>query len=134
MSAASLYAALLAILYAVLSVRTLRLRRRLRIAIGDNGDERMLRAMRAHANFAEYAPLTLLLIYLVEIAPASAVLVHALGLALLLGRALHAWGVGRSPEDFRFRVTGMALTLASLLTAALYLLLAHASAALAGLA
>ena len=134
MTAVSLYAALLAILYAVLSVRTLRLRRRLRIAIGDSGDERMLRAMRAHANFAEYVPLALLLIYLVEIAPASAVLVHALGLALLLGRVLHAWGVSRSPEDFRFRVAGMALTLASLLVASLYLLLAHASGALAALA
>ena len=68
MPAVSLYAALLAILYAGLSVRTLRLRRQLRIAIGDKGDERMLRAMRAHANFAEYVPLALLLIYLVEIA------------------------------------------------------------------
>ena len=130
----SLYAALLAILYAGLSVRTLRLRRRLRIAIGDRGDERMLRAMRAHANFAEYVPLALLLIYLVEIAPAHALLVHVLGLALLIGRALHAWGVSRSPEDFRYRVAGMALTLGSLLMAALYLLLAQASAALAFLA
>ena len=49
MTAVSLYAALLAILYAVLSVRTLRLRRRLRIAIGDSGDERMLLA---HASAA----------------------------------------------------------------------------------
>lgn len=131
MATVSLYAALLAILYAALSVRTLRLRRRLRIAIGDSGDERMLRAMRAHANFAEYVPLTLLLIYLVESAPAHAMLVHALGLALLLGRALHAWGLSRSPEDFRFRVAGMSFTLASLLVASLYLLLAHASVALA---
>ena len=134
MPAVSLYAALLAILYAGLSVRTLRLRRRLRIAIGDSGDERMQRAMRAHANFAEYVPLTLLLIYLVEIAPAHAMLIHALGLALLLGRALHAWGISRSPEDFRFRVAGMALTLGPLLVASLYLLLGHASVALAPVA
>ena len=87
-----------------------------------------LRAMLAHANFAEYVPLALLLIYLVEVAPASAVLVHA------LGRALHAWGVSRSPEDFRFRVAGMSLTLASLLVASLYLLLVHALTALAAVA
>ncbi|MBV0881703.1 hypothetical protein KTQ42_20690 [Noviherbaspirillum sp. L7-7A] len=43
MPVVSLYAALLAMLYAALSVRSLRLRRWLRIAIGDSGDERMLR-------------------------------------------------------------------------------------------
>ncbi|MBV0881702.1 MAPEG family protein [Noviherbaspirillum sp. L7-7A] len=90
--------------------------------------------MRAHANSAKYVPLTLLLIYLIEIAPAHVMLVHALSLALLLGRALHAGGVSRSPEDFRFRVASMSLTLASLLSASLYLLLAHVSAALAPLA
>ena len=61
-------------------------------------------------------------------------LLASLGLALLIGRALHAWGVSRSPEDFRYRVAGMALTLGSLLMAALYLLLAQASAALAFMA
>jgi len=62
-----LYAALLGLLFVVLSVRTLLLRRRLSIAIGDAGSESMLRAMRVHANFAEYVPLSLLLIYLVEV-------------------------------------------------------------------
>lgn len=48
------YAAVLGLLFAALSVRTLLLRRRLRVALGDGGDERLLRAMRVHANFAEY--------------------------------------------------------------------------------
>ena len=56
-----LYAALLAVIFVALSVRTLLLRRRLGIAIGDGDDPRMLRAMRAHANFAEYVPFSLLL-------------------------------------------------------------------------
>jgi uncharacterized membrane protein YecN with MAPEG domain len=43
------YAALLAFLFFALSLRTLRLRRRLKIAIGDSGDESMLRAMRVPA-------------------------------------------------------------------------------------
>ena len=66
-----LYAALLALLFVGLSIRTLRMRRRLGIAIGDAGNESMLRAMRAHSNFAEYVPLSLLLIYLVEVTGAS---------------------------------------------------------------
>ena len=52
-----IYAALLALLFLALSVRTLRLRRRLNISVGDAGNTKMLRAMRAHANFAEYVPL-----------------------------------------------------------------------------
>lgn len=61
-----LYAALLALLFVALSIRTLLMRRRLGIAIGDAGNESMLRAMRVHSNFAEYVPLSLLLIYFVE--------------------------------------------------------------------
>src|SRR5205085_3507967 len=81
-----LYAALLAVIFVALSVRTLLLRRRLGIAIGDGDDARMLRAMRAHANFAEYVPLSLLLFFFAEVAGASALLLHALGASLLAGR------------------------------------------------
>jgi hypothetical protein len=52
-----LYAALLAFLFVGLSMRTLRMRRRMRITVGDAGNPGMLRARRAHANFAEYVPL-----------------------------------------------------------------------------
>ena len=58
----SIYAALLGIVFVALSIPTLRLRRRLKIAIGDGKNPLMLRAIRTHANFAEYAPLGLLLI------------------------------------------------------------------------
>jgi hypothetical protein len=46
------YAALLGMLFFVLSVGTLRLRRKLQIAIGDAGNQQLLRAMRIHSNFA----------------------------------------------------------------------------------
>ena len=62
-----IYAALLALLFLALSVRTLRLRRSLKISVGHAGNTQMLRAMRAHANFAEYVPLGLLLLTLVEL-------------------------------------------------------------------
>ncbi len=120
----ALYAALLALLFFALSVRTFRLRRRLRIAVGDGGNPEMLRAMRVHANFAEYVPLALLLVWLAESAGAAAWLVHALGASLLAGRLAHAWGVSRRREDFRFRVFGMTMTFATLLGAAAVLLAA----------
>jgi uncharacterized membrane protein YecN with MAPEG domain len=55
------YAAILALIFIALSVRTLQLRRQLNIAVGDKNDLQMLRSMRVHANFAEYVPLSLLL-------------------------------------------------------------------------
>jgi uncharacterized protein len=125
-----LYAALLALLFVFLSVRTLRLRRRLKIAIGHQDDAQMLRAMRVHANFAEYVPLSLLLIYLVEISGASVWLVHALGLCLLIGRVAHAYGVSQVNENYRYRVVGMVLTLSCLIAASLYLLLKLISASI----
>lgn len=119
-----LYAALLALMFVTLSVRTLRLRRALRIGIGDAGNTTMLRAMRVHANFAEYVPIALILIFLVETSSAQPALVHGLGICLLLGRLSHAWGVSQTREKFAFRIAGMALTFATLITSALYLLYA----------
>lgn len=120
------YAALLAIVFVILSVRTIRLRRRLRIALGDAGNPTILRAIRTHSNFAEYVPMTLLLILMLELQGAHPALVHLLGLCLLVGRVLHAFGVSRDKEDYRFRVGGMTLTFGALLGAALCLLLRNA--------
>lgn len=118
----AVYAALLAILFVILSVRTLRLRRRLQIAVGDAGDQTLLRAVRAHANFAEYVPLCLIMIFLCAQQGASAWVIHALCASLLLGRAAHAYGVSQIDEDFRFRVAGMSLTFSVLVIAACILL------------
>jgi uncharacterized membrane protein YecN with MAPEG domain len=123
MTVLPLYAGLLALLFVALSVRTLRLRHGLRIAIGDAGDARMLRAMRVHANFAEYVPLCLVLLYLREVQGASALYLHALGACLVAGRLVHAYGVGQVRENLRYRIVGMTLTLGVLVTAALGLLL-----------
>ncbi len=114
----AVYAALLAGLFLVLSRNVILSRRRRHIAIGDEGDPELLRRMRVQANFAEYAPFALLLMALAEIQGLAPVLVHALGLALLAGRGLHAFGVSRTPENFRFRVAGMRLTFGVLALAA----------------
>jgi uncharacterized membrane protein YecN with MAPEG domain len=123
----SLYASLLGLLFVGLSIRTLRMRHRLRIAVGDGGNEAMLRAMRAHANFAEYVPLSLLLLYFVERGGASAALVHLLGLCLLAGRVLHSIGVSRLNEPYGYRVFGMAMTFACIIGASLRLLWLYVS-------
>ena len=122
-TATAIYAALLALLFVVLSVRVVSRRRSAGVTIGVAGDAELERAVRVHANFAEYAPYALLLMLLIELSGYTLWVVHALGVLLVAGRLVHAYGVSRSPEDYRFRVTGMALTFAVLGAAALLLLL-----------
>ncbi len=122
MPATAIYAALSGLLFFGLSIRTIRMRRRHRVAIGDGDNAELRRAMRVHANFAEYTPLALLLVFFAESGGAPSLLVHGLGIALIAGRLLHAWGVSQPRENFRYRVTGMVLTFSVLITAALEIL------------
>jgi uncharacterized protein len=104
------YAALLALLFVALSIRAIGARRTAKVAIGPLGREALDRRLRAHANFAEYAPFALLLLALAEARGAPGVALHAGAALLVLGRLSHAWGVSRAPENFRFRVAGMGMT------------------------
>jgi len=110
MAIVPVYAALLVFLFVFLSVRALRLRRRFKIFSGDAGNVVLAKALRAHGNFAEYVPITLLMLYFVESKGTQAWIVHALCLLFLVGRAVHAFGVSQEKENFNFRVAGMAST------------------------
>ena len=118
MSVTPIYAGLIAVLFVALSVRVIAARRSARVALGDGGDTALLRRQRVHANCAEYAPLALVLMTLAELQSAPALVLHAIGLMLLIGRTLHAVGMSQEHEPLAFRVTGMALTFAAILSAA----------------
>ena len=126
MTITSLYAALVAFILIALSVRTIGLRRKFQVAIGHGGHSELERAMRVHANFCEYVPIGLLLILLVELGTGSSAWIHVLGLGLLVGRLLHAFGVSHVAEDLRLRVVGMTLTFTVIGVSALAILAAHA--------
>ena len=81
--------------------------------------------MRAHSNFAEYVPLSLLLILFVEASGAKPLFVHALGASVVAGRMSHAFGVSQIKEQYAFRVLGMALTLGPIIVAAVGLLFVY---------
>ncbi len=70
-----------------LSNRVIRLRRRLKVAIGAGGEAAIERAARVQANFSEYVPMALILLLLAEIQGGSPLVLHAIGLALVVGRA-----------------------------------------------
>jgi uncharacterized membrane protein YecN with MAPEG domain len=112
------YAALLGLVFTVLTLQVFRARMRTRVLIGTGQDRMLERAVRAHANFSEFVPLVLLLIGLAEWLGLAGWAVHGLGAALLLGRACHGIGISREPDVQALRGLGAALTMAALVTSA----------------
>jgi uncharacterized membrane protein YecN with MAPEG domain len=108
------YAALLAFLFLLLSMRVIAQRREARVEIGLGESQELLRRARVHANFAEYVPMALVLLALAESLKAPGIILHGLGLALLAGRLVHAYGLSQTPHILRLRVTGMTLTLTTM--------------------
>jgi hypothetical protein len=121
-SVAALYAAILGLLGAVLTVRVILNRVKTGIQAADGGNAALGQAIRAHANFAEQVPLALLLIVLAELAGTPAGIVHALGVALLLARLASAWGLSRSLDATTPRQAGAGLTVLVVAAASLLLL------------
>lgn len=118
----SIYAVLLTLLFLALSLRAMLGRRRARVPFGEGTSEELRRPLRAHANFAEYTPLALILMGLLELQGAGAIVLNVIGLLLLAGRLAHAYGISRIPEHHPARAIGMGLTLLSMVLCCLALL------------
>lgn len=104
-----IYAGILAILFFVLSMRVVALRGH-GASLGDGGDPRLQRRIRAHGNFAEYVPLILVMMAMLELSRFSTYLLHGLGIALVVARLLHGYALSYS-ERFKFgRFWGTAIT------------------------
>lgn len=108
------YAGVLGLLFLVLTVRVVRRRGTVKAALGDGDDTQLRRRIRAHANFAEYVPLILVLMALIELQAAPVWFVHAVGICLLAGRIVHAFSIVREPEVMAGRVAGMVLSMTAL--------------------
>lgn len=122
-----IYAALLGLMLVVLAVRVIGVRRMKRVPLGDGGHPVLLGRIRAHGNFTEYAPMALLLMAFAEALGGPAWLIHALGIALLSGRLLHALAVSPVEQNLSLRVAGMSLTFTVILVAAAAILLLRLS-------
>jgi len=106
-------AGILGILYVFLSVRVTRSRWESKVSVGDGsgpavafGNEaetsKLRIAIRSHANFAEYVPLSLILLAGIEAAGANRTLCLVLAGMLILSRLLHPIGMARkAPNPFR---------------------------------
>jgi len=85
-------AGLLGLLAVALALNVGLMRGRKRINLGDGGDAEMQAAVRAHGNLVEFAPLTLLMIYMASDFYGFR-MVAALSVVLLVARVLHAGGM-----------------------------------------
>jgi uncharacterized membrane protein YecN with MAPEG domain len=86
-------------------------RRRHKIALGDGDNAEFRRALRAHANAAEYIPAGLVgILMLALLEPAAPLwLLHASGVSLTGGRLLHAAGLHTGVLNAG-RIAGIVLT------------------------
>lgn len=111
------YAGLLAIWFVVLSWRVIQKRTSGKINLGDGGNEEMLRRIRGHGNFAEYVPLALLVIAMLEEIGTEKWLVHTLGATLLAARLLHGIAFSFTEKWFLGRFVGTLVTFIVLVVA-----------------
>lgn len=117
----SLFAAAFAVALVLLSVPVTLRRIKVGDLVGDSGDEKLHRRIRAQGNFIEYVPLGVITLGLIEAHGAAAWLVLAISGALALGRLIHAVGMLRSNAPLRG--FGMIFTYLALVVAAARLLL-----------
>ncbi|MET0375240.1 MAG: MAPEG family protein [Rhizorhabdus sp.] len=85
-----------------LALRIVTLRIKAKILIGDGGNALLIARTRAHINFAEYTPIVLILIGLIELARGTQGWLWAAGIIYILGRVLHPFGMDRqTPHPLR---------------------------------
>jgi len=106
----ALYAGLNGLILLVLAIRVARQRGISQVGLGTGGDAALERASRIHGNAVENIPIVLILLGLAEACGSSPVLLHGIGIALTLGRLLHAWGLTQSPGRSFGRAAGIGLT------------------------
>lgn len=82
---------------------------------GDTGDATLTRAIRAHANFAEHAPLALLVLVALAVLGFEPVWLHLYGGLFTAGRIIGAIGMMREKHPNALRFTGNLITGVALL-------------------
>ena len=119
MTIISITAGLLGLLYAYLGFRVSVMRVRQKISQGDGGNAVLGQAIRAHANFVEYVPFTLVLLLTAAALRANVWLIAIGCLLLIVHRILHAIGMRAKNAISPFRRWGALLAYATLAYASL---------------
>ncbi len=105
-------ASALSMLYIRLAFGVIALRRKHGVRLGTGHQTELEAAVRAHANFAEYVPLTLLMIAVAEVNHGAWPFTLLSSALLVFGRLTHARALTR--DDIPLRVRGMKATFAAI--------------------
>ena len=105
-----LYVGLACLMIVALALVVSLRRNKFRVGLGDGNQITLLQAIRAHGNFAEFVPLALLAIVVLEATGESRYIIHVLGIALIVGRLCHAIGLLSTAGQSIGRRIGTALT------------------------
>ena len=119
----AVFPAVVGLLLMVLSGQVVKYRLKYRMGMGVNDDREFEAAVRAHANLVEYAPVGLIMLAIAELNGVASGLIYWTGMALVVGRILHAWGmINGKGGPHKARMIGILLTWLAILVAALLLL------------
>lgn len=106
----NLTSSILAIIFILISIQTIKFRHKYKVSIGAKGHEDLEMTIRAHANFAEYTPITLILLLCAEANHANWVVLFTFAALFIIGRLCHAYAFIANIQHFKFRKRGMYLT------------------------
>ena len=118
MQAAVLYTGLFCLFMLVLKGNVGRVRTKHKVGFGDGGHEEMQRSLRVQGNAVEDVPVVLLGLIGLGALEVPVLLVHSLGASFLLGRILHAIGLGGSSGSSFGRSIGTLITVLVMVTTA----------------
>jgi uncharacterized protein len=110
-----IYIGIVGLLAIYLSVQVSLNRQKHKVSTGDGDNPQLFKAIRVHANLVENAPLAMILLLAFELQGAATWMVHVLGLAFIIGRILHIYGLGSDPQVHKARTVGSSITLIYLL-------------------
>ncbi|NBW99496.1 glutathione S-transferase [bacterium] len=103
-----------------LALQVIKNRRKHQVSLGDGGIDELTRAIRAHGNFVEYVPLSLILLACSELNQAPLLVVTGFAVLIFLGRAFHAYAFLGGKDHFKPRIFGMKLTLYGLVALSVF--------------
>lgn len=119
----SVTAAVCALLFVAMSADTARLRFQHKVPLQGLGDNKHVnRSMRIHGNFAEYVPLALVQLLLLELWGVPDAALGVIGASLVVARVSHWVGLKTSSGPSIWRTLGVGTTWTVLLVEALVLL------------
>jgi len=106
----ALYTGILALVIVVMGINVTFHRFKYGIMLGDGGDRRLRRMVRIHGNTVENIPLCALLMGFYELDGGERLVLHAAGVALIVGRLLFAGPLLLHDGPSVIRASGVTLT------------------------